>query len=407
MVETTPNNSREVRIAGQATLMNVLNVRADGDSKESQLSGRIPFERSLSWASKESRRQRSELVSEENLVMEYGIAIDLDEDVYGAAVFTLTYDCFEILSGKDHDGLDTSLNIFRMVFILTLLLFNYVLQLSMLYWIYFYLASEARHRSQSLYREYHQQAFSKGHFDSERWHSWDSWKRESLCSLCYVTLDFLYLVICIWWARMVDDVRKTERTMRKFRDLETTDSADDMIVKAIVGGKEIDMVVQLHPIVRILLWSLLLIPKFCIGFLLIIVGTSWLAATDSWSELILNALALRFVVLIDEVLFHGLLPETIKSNIAKCKLMRTKQKKTGNDVVDAIDAEQKGRDGLIRSVLYTCVILGGVLLYLTFGQTIPILGVYPNYKHDADCPAWYKRITAQVCQFGKECFPLG
>merc|ERR1712079_61511 len=128
-----------------------------------------------------------------------------------------------------------------------------------------------------------------------RWRNWDPQKQWALCDLVYVTFDFLYLVLGIWWAKMLEDVRKTERMMRKFQDLEDTDNADLMIIKALVDGKRVNMVCFLMPKVRILLWCCLLIPKFCIGFMLLIVGTAWLTATDSWAELMLNACGLAFV----------------------------------------------------------------------------------------------------------------
>merc|ERR1719198_678338 len=68
------------------------------------------------------------------------------------------------------------------------------------------------------------------------------------------------------------------------------------------------MIIGLTPCVRVVTIAVIILPKFAIGFGLTCLGMIWLTATQSFSELILNSLALEFVISIDDHLFDALLP---------------------------------------------------------------------------------------------------
>jgi len=338
-----------------------------------------------------------------------GEYIDIDDDVYGAAMFSVTFDFFEMFSGKDHDGLGIHLNIYRVCFVLFLLLANYVLQLGMLAWVYLYVALPQVHEAQSTYRNYHADLFDVehgkvvGHFGKR----WDEWSQvDELCNLAFSNFWFMYAIICLWWILMLTEVRKTERMWRKFRQLKSTQTADEMIVKLEIDGEVTSLVMKLTTFTRFTLYFALLLPKLIIAVALTVVGTVWLTASTGFSDLILNSVALEFIICIDEILFEGLLPESIKQHIANTKLVIPKPKKTGDDNVDAQIHEKKITQGYHRSTMYCFVIIGGVYLFMTYGQYVPIVGVFPGYLNDAGCPIWWKQHTERVCKPGVECFPI-
>jgi len=367
----------------------------------------VSIKNSLNVEEEESSTLRGASGGRESVlaIVEHGESIDLDEDVYGAAVFTITFDSYELISGKDHDGLSNTLNIYRMTFVLFLLAMNYVLQFSLLYWIYSFVALPAAHVVQELYREFHESVFAHGKMSSELWDGWGTEKQDEICSVAFVSFDFMYAVLCIWWMQMLVEIRKTERTMRKFKNLAHCDVAEEMIVKT----EDEHLVVKLTTLVRALLWFFLLIPKFMIALALTFVGTMWLAATDSYSDLILNAVALQFVVKIDEMLFDGLLPESIKSDIGSTKLLIPKKLKSGNAYVEARNEENQVVAGFKRSTLYAIFLMGIVYLFMTVGQDFEAIGLFPGSPPSdiaSSCPTWYEENAVRVCRFGKDCFPI-
>lgn len=339
-------------------------------------------------------------ISEDEL---QGEEVDIDQDVYGAAVFSITYDFFEMFTGKDHDGLTIWLNVYRVTFVITLLLFNYCFQIGLLHWVYRYVAKPSVHEAQSLYREYHWTTFRNGTFS---WSLWDNWTRkDGLCGLAFSLFPFMYMILCLWWILMLTEVRKTERLFRKFRQLRYTNDPNLMVIRG-KGTDEPNLIVGLTPFTRCFLYVVLLLPKFAIAILLWVVGSVWLVATDSFADLILNSVALEFIICIDEILFEGLLPESVKQDIDNTKMVVRAEMKTGDPVLDAIEHEKRVKAGYHRSTFWLFFILIGVYLYLTYGQDYPFIGVFPGYRGDAFCDKWWAEHTAEVCAPGKECFPI-
>merc|ERR1719311_236936 len=84
-------------------------------------------------------------------------------------------------------------------------------------------------------------------------------------------------------------------------------------------GDEEDKLVALNCMTRFFIWMLMLLPKLIIIAALFMEGCIWLAATESFADLILNSLALTFVLDIDSVIFTCFLPERMAKNLARMK----------------------------------------------------------------------------------------
>jgi hypothetical protein len=371
---------------------------------------RTPTGKNFRWSMAVSHEnsRREEVAS----MVDDGERVHIDEDVYGAAVFSITFDFFEMLSGKDHDGLGIALNIYRCIFVSILLLSNYALQIGMLCWVYSYVAMPSVHEAQHTYRKFHAIIFSRTsdggtELDLDRWDDWDQDSIDSLCNLAFANFWFMYAILCLWWILMLTEVRKTERLWRKIRQLKDAECPDAMIVKLDEDdGSCTNLVVGLTMVTRTTLYLALLLPKLFIAICLTAVGTMWLTASTGFSELILNSVALEFIICIDEILFQGLLPESIKQNISVTQLVMPAEKTTGDPAKDAAAREKKITEGYHRSTWYCVTIVVGVYLFMTYGQYLPILGVYPGYANDAACPIWWGKKTAEVCSPGEECFPI-
>lgn len=335
-----------------------------------------------------------------------GEQVEIDQDVYGAAVFSITYDFFEMFTGKEHDGLSIRTNVYRVSFVITLLFFNYVFQLGLLHFVYVYVAKPSVHEAQTLYRDYHRQTFRNGTFSWSLWDKWDWNRRDGLCGLAFSLFPFMYMILCLWWILMLTEVRKTDRLWRRFRQLRYTGDPNLMVVRGKGTDNEPNLIVGLTPFTRFFLYFVLLIPKYAIAILLWAVGTVWLVASDSFADLILNSVSLEFIICIDEILFEGLLPESVKKDIEQTRMVVQAEVLTGDPILDTIEHEKKVKAGYHRSTFYLFFVLLGVYLYLTYGQELPFVGVFPGYKNDAFCTKWWQEHTADTCTPGKECFPI-
>jgi len=335
--------------------------------------------------------------------------IDLDEDVYGAAIFSFIFDSFEIIhatdsnhsEGEDHDGLSLKMNIARISFVSLILVCNYLLQGSMLFFIVKFVVLTTLHETQRVYQRYHSEVFTDGAYDAAKWETFDA--KDSLCGIAFSNFFFMYAILCLWWCTMLKDVRLIDKMRRNMSSVAHAATINDMIQFPEEGSDEPVRVKAFVTPIRMLLYFGILLPKLLISSGLLLIGTVWLSATDNFGDLILNAVALEFVIGIDELLFEAMLPGTIRERICETKLWVKPKKSTPESNAKNVKAQY------IRSLTYFLTVTVGVYIFMSIGQYIPRLGVLPNYANDAMCPVYLKDTTSWVCAFNsyaEDCFPF-
>lgn len=396
-------------------------------------SPRDPQQRYSLLARSTSKDRQQEVVSDDprtkRSVVDLGIEgaelLELEEDVYSAAIFTLTFDVSELYSTEDADGLDIRVNLYRAVYTLALLGVNYALQVGLIIWVYWYVAAPALHRAQTVYQKYHAEVFSDGEFMQDRWDVWED--QEALCRIAFSNYWFMYAILSLWWIAMVTEVTKTHQVFMKIHGLGHTDDASQMVLRrgaptnpseqprsdsrSLDGsihdkkkedrGERENLVWQLLLSVRVMFVLLIFIPRLAIAAGLWWVGTVWLAATDSFENLVLNSVALTFIIQIDEQIFAGLIPGTMKDNIRITKLVK---------VLKEHEHESDVKVAYMSVTFYLLFVVFGVAAYMSeYGQSIPYMGIFPGYAHDNDfaCPKLWERQRSQICSVGKDCFPRG
>lgn len=335
-------------------------------------------------------------LTQEELEEEPGEDIDLDQDVYGATMFSVVYDLSELLTGIDLDGFGLWMNMTRLIFVLVVLMANFTLQIGMLYWIYLFVVAPSVHTAQNLYRMYHVECFIDGEFSKAKFDEWDY--KPDLCGLGYNNFGFMYAIVCLWWTVMLNEFRKNEQLMMNVSGIPHTSDPREMVS---VGDDGVVRFKSFTPLVRWTLYIVLVIPKICICAILSLIGTTWLVATDSYGDLILNAIALEFVIQVDELLFQAMLPSFICARIDNTKFWKAGKKNS---------AEEKKKvfvQGYRRSFIYLSSLLIFVYILLTYGQSLPIVGVFPGYGYDVQCDDFFVEVTRRVCEWGDDCFAKG
>lgn len=331
---------------------------------------------------------------------EDGEDVELPEDVYGAAMFSCIFDFFEIFTGSSNPDFNLKLNISRLGFVCLILMLNYVLQASLLYWIYIYVVAPSVHLAEEVYRKYHREIFDpNGEFQPKAWDQWDDYDKASICGIAFASYLFMFAILWLWVVTMVNENRKTERLLSDIIAVESTRDTEQMI-----DDKESDGMVRVKKLtlfVRWFIYIVIIVPKFLVGFLLLVVGATWLVSTDDFSSLILNAIALEFVVGIDNLLYEALLPKCVLTDIQNTRLwIRAKHKTKKEKEAQVIWFFTKSTIWVLFSV---AVVYG----FLSVGQYIPMAGVYPGFKHDVHCPTFQEKIGKRLCVPGTDCFPFG
>lgn len=357
--------------------------------------------------------------AEGNSLDNYYDEIPLPEDAYGAAIFAFIYDARELLTGLDHDAKPCWLNMYRLIYVLTVLLVNYMFQFLMLYWIFGFIVQPSVHSVQHVYARFHAEFFSPdGVFLPEVWHSKDTQEdqlyKDELCHMVFSKFTFLYLVLMLWVMIMVIEFRTNAKLLKDLWDVpHCPNEHPEQMIKGTGGGfdeTEADddalFVQGLTPCVRATIVIAIVLPKFIIGTTLMMMGMIWLSATESFSELILNSLALEFVINIDDHLFNALLPESYREDMERVKMQIPKKKLTLEESV------QEDWSFWKTSTFFLISIPSFVYVYLQYAQFVPILGVLPFFKNDIQqaCGAYLEVHKQRLCANGfsdVQCFEFG
>ncbi|CAE7875107.1 yjgH [Symbiodinium microadriaticum] len=181
-----------------------------------------------------------------------------------------------------------------------------------------YIVQGAVHEAQENYAEFHRKVFDEdGNFLHDVWQTYDTDKYAALCNMAVSKLYFSCGIVFLWTARMLAEVKQSLHLMHDLYcipQLPLSATAKQMVYQ-VKDGDEIECfeILALNRLVRIMLTVLIALPKIGVAFILMLSGCRWLAATQSFGDLILNALALEFVIGIDELMFEAFTPEQTRN----------------------------------------------------------------------------------------------
>lgn len=313
---------------------------------------------------------------------------------------------------------------------MAVLVVNYIFQFLMLIWISDFVVQPAVHSVQFIYSKFHERFFTvDGEFLQDAWDDatspYDLLYKKELCHMVYSKFFFLWLILMLWVLIMVIEIRKIAKLLLDvFRVPACPSSHPELMVRAVrygntngstgsqMGDEDDDeeddkhVIVGLTPFVRIFIFCAILVPKSVIGIWLMLLGMSWLSASESFSELILNALALQFVITIDDHLFEALLPETYRESMTKVVLHIPQR---------ALSIEEQVAEDWAAwrtSTIYFIFFSSFSFIYLANLQFLPVLGVLPYFRHDMQeaCEPFLQSHKSRLCFSGLDpqaCFPYG
>jgi len=323
---------------------------------------------------------------------------DIPEDAYGAGILAIVHDLPVFRSGPWADE-NSQLALVQAAFAMTLLAMNLVMQLALLYFIYTFVVGPAVHKVQDQYRQFHEKAFDEGgSFLPEEWAIYEG--KEKLCQIGMSSPFFYFTVVFLWVLLIVREFRITERLARDLNTMPYCDSSKGMCKKT----ADALQVVALTPGTKVLLLLLVIVPKLLICSTLMWLGCQWLTATNSFSDLVMNSIAMEFVTGIDEALYETLLPVAHRRQVQEINFVISRRKSGGG--------RAKEFAAFQRSFVYLCISVSFVLAYKVLGQT-----VLPPHLHDLKiaCADLISESASQICSapfwtgsFGLgDCFPYG
>eukprot|EP00440_Ansanella_granifera_P070704 gb/GFBE01076729.1/.p1 GENE.gb/GFBE01076729.1/~~gb/GFBE01076729.1/.p1 ORF type:complete len:396 (+),score=89.89 gb/GFBE01076729.1/:1-1188(+) len=279
------------------------------------------------------------------------------------------------------------------------------LQVLLIHYVKLHVVERQVNRLQADYRSFHAKAFTtEGKFIDEAWESFPKEDKDSLCESAIVHGYFIYSIVMVWTLRMLQEHRETYRLHRHI--LMLPDLPDDRPGTEMATcrldpdtSEENWDIVSIKPYVRYMVYFLVLLPKYAINLYLLYAGTRWLAANQSFSDLILNCLALEFIIGIDEMLFAGLYPENTISELSRTALAISRPAHTPKERMHIMV------QGYHRSLILAFLGFLWAYLYLAYFQQ-----VIPGYNNDllGLCRTFLAELETPPCSWSfLGCFPYG
>lgn len=273
-------------------------------------------------------------------------AKDMEHDTYGFALASLIRD-FQVSARGDAD---TELRRSRIISAIGLLAFTFALQLFITLQVKQFVTSKWVYGIRGDYDAYELHMYGEdpaayttgakhpifpvyagrrgnpGYFMPGNFVTLDEDLKESICNIPFSQTPFFLCVILIWSLTCIADVRNCISTFRSLiLNTKTIDSMKDALQDAdpdvanddpenkwVVDGLTYD--------VKMVITFVVLLPRMFLVCFLMWLGCRFLAATNDMGEMVLNAVALEFVLLVKDLLYTTVVPDRNKREVEKIQV---------------------------------------------------------------------------------------
>jgi len=316
--------------------------------------------------------------------------IELEQDMFGASICMLMRDAHFISVGKG------SLMVrYSRLFTTTLLLMVCICtQAFLLYKFKQFVTAKAVHDIRGAYDKFELTMYDNytvtvngnhrgvGPFRSENFGKLSEDEQSSACRIPLSQPDFFFVILSIWSLTCAQQFKKVKEDwnsliMNTKRCAQMKDSQTDM------DGEEGNMVLisSLTLSVKAAIIILVLVPRTLITGALLWLGCRWLLATNNFADLVLNAVALEFVLLLKDSLYLSLMSPRNKMDMANTQI------KSPEDNEKASVWAFTGTVGWMFLSFAWVVAFMGIPHVVDGWQT-----VLPDYKWDVQhvCESWIK-----------------
>eukprot|EP00929_Paragymnodinium_shiwhaense_P011393 TRINITY_DN11702_c0_g2_i1.p1 TRINITY_DN11702_c0_g2~~TRINITY_DN11702_c0_g2_i1.p1 ORF type:complete len:393 (-),score=57.45 TRINITY_DN11702_c0_g2_i1:329-1507(-) len=263
----------------------------------------------------------------------------LGEDMYGMIVCSLVRDLYFVEA-----GLGTRVSRFaRLATTAIMLLVCIVMQAYLLTQVKQFVTARAVHDIREAYDLFETRMYSQYELTvngkhrgvgeskgADAFYNTSIFSTKEQAKICHIPLSqpvFFFVVLFIW----------TITVFLEFR--ECYNCFDSMIIKmktlsSMAGAlksfeeQDTDHIMGLTKRVKFAIMFFVIIPRLIIGSVLLWLGCRWLLATDKFSDLILNAVALEFVLVLKELIFRALVPDRNKYDLRRTMVHEPRQEQT-------------------------------------------------------------------------------
>mmetsp|Transcript_49718 Transcript_49718/g.125227 ORF Transcript_49718/g.125227 Transcript_49718/m.125227 type:complete len:376 (-) Transcript_49718:288-1415(-) len=260
--------------------------------------------------------------------------VELEEDIFGLSICSLTRD-FWLLATKKGDPVN---RYSRVLTSFTLLFGCLAIQIFLLSQVKRFVSAKAVHDVRIAYDKFenimydgHTTIFAEkptlerrgiggefGQFFNKT--NFYKLSDEDQASACRIPLSqplFFWVVLFVWSLVCMREIRVTKEL---FQGLITNTQTCDSMQNALEDEDGIEggafVIARLTVGMKIALTFLVILPRFGITAYLLWLGCRWLLATNNFADLILNSVALEFILCLKDVLYLAMVPRRSQLDLA-------------------------------------------------------------------------------------------
>jgi hypothetical protein len=326
----------------------------------------------------------------------------LEEDTYCLAIALIVRDLHALESGKAQNR---ALRYARLAFAVGLIMLTIFLQLAVLAGTKKYVTPQQVAGIRDAYDQYEVAMYPghsylnqngkhrgvPGYFDAKAFDKLDGDLQQDVCNIPLSQVNFLSLVLLIWSITCMAQLKQCvenfmcviffAKTIASMKDAiteeeeEDDEGLDDEVDDAsdIDDGIPMSIITGVTMKVKVLLTVFVFLPDFATTCFILWLGSRWLVATNDFGNVLSNAVALEFILMLKELLYYALASE------------RNKRDLTHTGLAPAWSKEPAGYTIYFGSSLAWAFFAIAWVWYYVHHQ-----GVLPDYKWDVNgvCTTW-------------------
>jgi len=200
---------------------------------------------------------------------------------------------------------------------------------------------------------------SEGAFEDGLWIDYKY--RKELCQIAMWNRPFYYSVLFCWSLVMMIEIKKSEELIRHIWKVPTCSEWGQMLLH--IDNSQ--FVIAFTRWTRFWIFMLVGIPKIGISIILLWLGCEWLSATIKFESLVMNTVAMAFIVNIDEILFEAVLPRAHRNDVQNIDFLMKKSSPGDEDYL-----LHKKRKSYRKSLFYMVLLTVYVTLYGEWVQDV-------------------------------------
>jgi hypothetical protein len=315
---------------------------------------------------------------------------DIAADCWGALFFILVSDFPDLVAGRI-----SVIGKLRIAFSLVVFVINVLVQAILLFFICTLLMAPGMESAQNVYLYFNSKAYMSGKISPDI-STMSPSDQGQICGLALSQAVFVRVILFLWMTNNIKELRDNYTKMSETMNLpELPEGLDKRLMVLDTPGNE-GKIVCLNRASKVGLLICIFIPKFAISLILSSAGCVWLMAAENVGDLILNSLALAFVVQVDELIAQVFFPAFYLQDLANLAV-------AGQALEVQPEAVQATQ---LKSFCFSSMTLVSALVIVELAVRLqPVIPGYNNSEVTVACIE-YMRSRVPWCMPGNmTCFP--